>query len=476
VSQTETRQQIDDQPGPLTEETKSWDRSVSDLRASLVGQLRYLWRERRFLAKAVLMGAAVGCLVAFLIPARYESSVQLMPPDNQSSSGLAMLAALSARSGSGVGAFAGDLLGIKSSGALFVGILTSRTVEDRLVERFQLKKVYSVKLEEDARKRLRENTGLSEDRKSGIVAISVTDRNAKRAAAIAQAYVGELNQLVAELSTSAAHRERMFLEERLRAVKQDLDDASQKFSQFASKNTAIDIKEQGRAMVDAAAKLQGELIAAESELKGLEQIYTPNNVRVRAVQARISELNRRLEEIGGKGYTEAKQTENSPHSLYPSIRELPILGVTYADLYRRTRIQEAVYETLTQQYELAKVQEAKETPSVKVLDSAAVPERKSFPPRLLITALSSFLFMGGAVFVLLVRTKWDRTDASDPGKLFAQEVFQTLNAHMPWAEPNGSRLQAVMHKVWVLLACHEGQIRRLSPDRNSRSQKYETPS
>jgi uncharacterized protein involved in exopolysaccharide biosynthesis len=452
VSQTGTRPQIEDPPEPIAEELGAGDLSKAELRAKTVGHLRLVWEERRFLGKACLAGLLVGCLVAFLIPARYESTVQLMPPDNQSGSGLAMLAALTAKSGSGnsgVGAIAGDLLGMKSSGALFIGVLSSRTVQDRLIERFQLKKVYWVRLEEDARKKLAERTGLSEDRKSGIVSIIVEDRDPNRAAAIAQAYVEELNQLVAELSTSAAHRERVFLEERLSAVKRDLDDASQKFSQFASKNTAIDIKEQGRAMVDAAATLQGQMIAAESELKGLEQIYTFNNVRVRAVQARITELQSQLQKLGGKGTGEANQPRVSSDSLYPSIRELPILGVTWADLYRRTRIQEVVYETLTQQYELAKVQEAKETPSVKVLDAAAVPERKSYPPRLLITLLGGFFAFGVVVLGIFARERWKQTDAKDPGKMFAQEVLESVNTYMPWTTPNGSRLQGMTHKVWV---------------------------
>ncbi len=456
MSQTGTRPQIEDPPRPIAEEVGAGESPVSAPGIEAVSRLRLVWRERRFLGRAFFAGFVIGCVGAFLIPARYDSTVQLMPPDNQSSSGLAMLAALTARSGNTVGAVAGDLLGMKSSGELFIGILSSRTVEDRLIERFQLKKVYAIKLEEDAARKLAENTSLSEDRKSGIIAISVTDRDPKRAAAIAQAYVEELNHLVVDLSTSTAHRERVFLEERLRAVKQDLDDAAQRFSQFASKNTAIDIKEQGRALVEAASVLQGQLIAAQSELKGLEQIYTPNNVRVRAVQARISELQNQLEKLGGKGYGDANQKQDSSHPLYPTIRELPLLGVTYADLYRRTRIQEAVYETLTQQYELAKVQEAKETPSVKVLDAARIPERKSFPPRTLIALLGAFLFSGAAIMVVFVRSRWDDTDSNDPSKVFAQEVFHTFNGRMPWAAPNGSSAQAAAHRVWVRLDRRKG--------------------
>jgi uncharacterized protein involved in exopolysaccharide biosynthesis len=466
MSQAGAKPKIEMPSEPILEDEGTSELDATTSRQGLVERLRILWNRRSFLARAVLAGGAFGCLMAFLLPVEYESSAKLMPSDAQSSAGMAMLAGLAARSGNSLGTVAGDLLGVKSSGALFVGILGSRTLQDRLVQRFQLKKVYGIKLEEDARKKLAKNTGVSEDRKSGIITITVTNHDAKRAAAIAEAYVQELDRLVAELSTSSAHRERIFLEERLTAVKQDLDQSSRDFSQFASKNATIDIKEQGRAMVDAAARLQGELIAVESELKGLEQIYTANNVRVRSVRARIDELQHQLNRLGGKGTAETGETSLASDSLYPSIRRLPLLGVTYADLYRRTKIQEAVYETLTQQYELAKVQEVRETPSVKVLDAAAVPERKSFPPRTLIVSVFVMMALMGAATVALSRAHWEQTDAQDPGKILAQEVFGTVNAHMPWGTPNGSRLQALSHRIWVRVTRHEdlaeSQVSRLN--------------
>jgi uncharacterized protein involved in exopolysaccharide biosynthesis len=405
-----------------------------------------LWDGRRFIAKMALIGLMSGVLVAFLLPKRYTSTAKLMPPDGQSSSGMAMLGALSGKVG-GLAGVAGDLLGGGGSGPLFIGILQSQTVQERLVQRFDLKRVYGDRLDEDARKDLAERTGVGEDRKSGIISISVDDRDPHRAAAIAQAYVEELNRLSAELSTSAAHRQRVFLEERLKAVKLDLDQAAVDFSQFSSKNSAIDIKEQGRAMVEAAAQLQGELIAAESEKKGLEAIYASGNPRVRAIDARVMELRKQLEKLGGEGDGLA-----APAALYPSIRQLPLLGVQYADLYRRTKIQETVFEALTQQYELAKVQEAKETPAIKVLDPARVPERRSFPPRTNITIMfASFGFAAG-VFWLIVRSRWEQTDALDPRKVFVEEVLHTVQGHMPWAPPNGSRLQTITHRIWMRFA------------------------
>jgi capsule polysaccharide export protein KpsE/RkpR len=438
-------------PPPAIDEAAGEQCLRGEGHSPLVGTLRNLWAERRFLGKAMSGGLVAGLLVGLLIPPRYQSTARLMPPDSQANPSLGMLAALTSKSGSGMGAVAGDLLGIRGSGALFTGILRSRTVEDRLIGRFHLHQVYAVRLEEDTRAKLAEYTEISEDRKSGIITISVTDREPKRAAAIAQAYVEELNQLVAELSTSAAHRERVFLEERLHSVKQDLDDASQKFSQFESTNKTIDIKEQARAMVQGAAAVEGELIATESELKGLEEIYTVNNVRVRALQARIRELRHQLDKLGGAAAAETRTSQEVSDAAYPTIRRLPLLGVAYADLFRRMQIQESVYETLTQQFELAKVQEAKETPSVKVLDAASLPERKSFPPRTLIALLGAFLVSGAATMTIVARSSWERTDAKDAGKVFAQEVLQTMQARMPWAEPNGSRVQAATHKVWLRL-------------------------
>jgi len=407
-----------------------------------VQRLRLLWNERRVLNRAAAAGLLLGTLIAFLLPKKFESTTQLMPPDSQSTSGMAMLAALTAKTGGGLGGIAGDLLGMKSSGALFIGILRSHTVEDRLVERFELKKVYWAKLDESARRKLDESTLISEDRKSGIINITVTDGDPKRAAAMAQAYVDELDRLVAQLSTSSARREREFLESRLKAVQVDLEEAEKEFSQFSSKNGAIDIKEQGRAMVEAAATLEGQLIAAKSELEGLKQIYTDNNVRVRSTRARIAELQNQLEKIGGKGESALSAGSARNDSFYPSIRKLPLLGVQFADLYRRTKVQEAVFEALTQQNELAKVQEAKETPSVKVLDVAKVPEKKSFPPRLLIMFLCTFLMLAGGTVLVLGRAHWAEVEPTDPGKVLAQDVFRTLHARLPWAASNGSRLQA----------------------------------
>lgn len=418
--------------------------------------LRLLWGRRRMLSRVAVYALAASTIIAFLIPSRYESTARLMPPDSQPTSGLAMAAAAMSGAAGGLGGIASDFLGLKSTSDVFVGVLNSRTVQDELIQQFDLKKLYWDRRMEDARKDLADHTGISVDHKSQIITIAVTDRSPRRAAAMAQAYVEELNRLVAELSTSSARRERIFLEGRLRAVGQDLEAAEKDFSQFASQNTAIDVKEQGKAMVEAAALLQGQLIAAQSQYEGLREIYTDNNPRVRTVKARIDELQRQLEKLGGKGESATTVSGQPGDSMYPSIRKLPLLGVTYADLYRRTKIQEAVLETLTKEYEMAKVQEVKEVPTVKVLDAANIPDKKSFPPRLFIIFLGLTFALTVAVTWVFGSEMWRGTDASDPRKVFAQEVFSTVSARLPVLSGNGSGEHSANGSFWKRLGRQQG--------------------
>ena len=467
MTQTAAKPQLEGAPQPAAGELLLPEIPPEDSRELQAERFRLLWDRRRFLLRATAVGLLASALVAFLIPKSYTSTAELMPPDQQSTSALAMMAGMAAKAGGGLGGVAGDLLGIKSSGALFIGVLRSETAQDRLVEKFDLRKVYGRRFIVDARRTLDENTSISEDRKSGIISISVTDHDAQRAAALANAYVDELNSLAAELSTSSAHRERVFLEERLKVAKRDLDEAANQLAQFSSKNNTLDIQQEGKAVLDAAVAIAGQLIAAESQLEGLRQIYTDNNARVRATQGRVAELRRQLEKLGGTHGNSAKnpsastlaksqaadppagdpanppadessdQTTQPGGMPYPAIRSLPLLGAKYSDYYRRAKIQETVYELLTEQYELAKVQEAKETPSVKVLDPARIPEWKSFPPRLLIMFLGTFLIMCASVVYVLGWSQWQQVDSSDPRKLLAQEVAAKVKAHVSWPLRNG---------------------------------------
>jgi capsule polysaccharide export protein KpsE/RkpR len=417
-------------------------------RERTVARLTLLWNERRFLGRCFLIGVVASAVVAFLIPVRYTSTTRLMPPEQSSSSGIAaMLASVTAGAGSGaLGALGGDLLGLKTSGDLFLGVLRSRTIEDALISKFDLLKVYGFSRWEDARKQLEKRTDVTADRKSGIITIVVQDHDAQRSAALAAEYVAQLDRVVTSLSNSSAHKERVFLERRLVQVNQDLENSEEDFSKFASKNTAIDIKEQGKSMIEAAAQVEGQLIAAQTELQSLRQLYTENNVRVRATQARVDELQRQLQKLGGSARpVPDSETTDGQGENYPTIRELPGLGVPYSNLFRRVKVQEALFETLTKEYELAKIDEAKETLSVKVLDPSDVPERKSFPPRILLILLGTGLTLAVGGIWVAVETRWRSIDPADPGKALAREVYGTVRGavHGWWSRFKNRRSEAI---------------------------------
>ena len=371
-----------------------------------------IWRRRRWLAKVIGLGTLVTIGIALLIPNKYTSTAQLMPPDPQVLSSTSMLSAL-AGTGSIAPSLAGGLMSARTPAGTFIGILDSQTAQDDIINRFDLRRVYYRKLYVDTRKILTERTTIVEDKKSGIISIAVMDRDRYRARDLAEAYVEELDKLVNKESTSSARRERIFLEERLKSIKSDLDTSSRALSQFSSRNATMDPQKQGEATVEAAGKLQGELIAAESELSGLKAQYTDDNMRVREIRGRIDELQRQLRKMGGVG-EDVNGADLKTDQLLPSVRKLPLLGFTYYDLYRQVAMQDTIYQTLTKQYELAKVQEAKEIPPVKVLDEPDVPERKSSPPRAIIVALGFLLSALAGIAWILASALWDLTYGPHP--------------------------------------------------------------
>jgi capsule polysaccharide export protein KpsE/RkpR len=405
-------------------------------RARAINRLRIIWEHRSLVARTTAVGLCLSILFAFLIPARYESTARLMPPDQESGTATAMMAAMMGKFSATAGGLGGDLLGLKTSGDLFAGVLKSRTVQDDLISKFDLLKVYGYRRREDARDRLEDRTSISVERKSGIITITVADHKPERAAGLARAYVDELNRMMTQLSTSSARREREFLEQRLAQVKDELENSEKEFSQFASKNTAIDIESQGKAMIGAAANLEGQLIAAQTELEGLKQIYSDNNIRVRSLQARVDELQRQTQKLGGRS-SDVALAGDDDRFVYPTIRKLPILGVNYADLYRAMKVQDIVFATLTQQYEYAKVQEAKEIPSVKVLDSPDIPEKRSFPPRMQIVIVGTLLAALLSVFWVLGRQQWQEIAPDDPARVFTQDVLGTVKSRFNSLSGNG---------------------------------------
>lgn len=352
-----------------------------------------------------------------------------------------MLAALAGR-GTGdlgsLGSLAASMLGVHTTGPLFVDMLRSSSVSANLIDRFQLQAVYHTRYRVDTAKRLAHVTSIVEDKKSGVISIKVQDADPKRARDLAQGYLDELNLLVNRTNTSSAHQERVFIEHRLRGAEAELEQAQKEMSDFSSTHTTIDIKEQTRATVDAAAKLEAQRIVEQSDLDSLKQIYGDENFRIRAVRARIAELTKQLKAISGTSEPLQEDGTIAPGTVsgldrtgaeYPPLRQIPRLAVPYADIYRRVRTEETVYQMLVQQYELARIQEAKEIPVIRVIDAPGIPEKKSFPPRAFLSMLLAGLIVIGAGARILAVERWSELNPSDPKKRLVRQIASDLSLH-----------------------------------------------
>lgn len=396
-----------------------------------------LWEHRRSLFRTAGIGALISVLIVFLIPKRYESTTRIMPPESSGTSAT-LLAALAGRGSSelgGLGTLAASLLGVRTSGPLFVDLLRSGTITGDLIDRFDLQKAYGKRYRIDTTKKLTHRTAVVEDKKSGVISITVEDSDPVRARDLAQAYLDELNLLVNRTNTSSARLERSFIEQRLQTAEAELERAQKEMSDFSSTHSTIDIKEQTRATVEAAAKLQAQVIVEQSELDSLRQIYGDENVRIRAARARILNLKAQLKAIAGTSEPLQEDGSVAPGEMaalnetgadYPPLRQIPRLAVPYADIYRHVRVQEAVYELLTQQYELARIQEAKDVPVIRVIDPPGVPEKKSFPPRILFILLLTLAIVIAAAGWILMCDQWDRMDVQDPRRKLLVQIAGDL--------------------------------------------------
>jgi capsule polysaccharide export protein KpsE/RkpR len=408
------------------------DPSKTRLSSHWADRVHLLWLHRVFLVRVIGVALILSLTLSVLIPKQYKSMASIMPPDQQGG-GAMMLAALVGKGGLGsLGGLASGLLGVHSNTALFVSLLQSDAIRGKLLDRFHLQQVYHSRYRFAAAKHLGRQTKITEDKKSGVISIEVEDTDPVRARDMAQAYLDELNALLNKTSASTARQERIFIELRLRNVQDDLEQAQLALSAFSSKNSTIDIKEQTRAMVDAGARVQGEMLVAQSSLQAQRQIYGDGNIRVKEAQARIATLQHQLDHMAGSSAPlpvqefSNDQPGREDSAMYPPLRQLPRLAVPYADLYRRVKVEETVFELLTQQYEMARIEEAKDVPVISVIDTPGIAEKKSYPPRVLLAlGLTLLSFLAGCGIVIL-REAWSLLDAADPRKILAAEVLPVL--------------------------------------------------
>lgn len=277
-------------------------------------------------------------------------------------------------------------LGLKDSNDMYVSMLQSQSVEDGIIKRFHLMSLYHKKRLSDTRKILERQSEIAAGVRDGLIRISVTDKDPQRAAAIANAYVDEFRKLSEGLAITEASRRRLFFQQQLAESKDNLAKAEEALKKTEEKTGILELSSQARALVDSAADLRAQLAVKQVEVQGMKTFATDQNSQYLLAQQEIKGLQRQLSKLASAGVT-----SDSSDSLLLPRGQVTTAGLEYVRKLRDVKYYETIFDILAKQYEVAKLDEAREGPIIQVIDPALVPDRKSSPHRLLIVLLSTVL-------------------------------------------------------------------------------------
>lgn len=374
------------------------ERLPEESEISLLDYLIVYARDRRFILQMVAIGAAIATVVAFLLPVRYEGSVVLLPPAQNTSLGTTLLGQLSSGSLGSLGSLAslaGGSIGLKNPADMYVALLKSRTVEDGMIERFGLMQEYHDKRMSDARKDLEHRTTILAGAKDGLIRLSVEDPNRDRAAELANGYVDEFRRLSASLAITEAARRRLFFSQQLDQAKTNLTAAESAMTQMQRSTGVLQMDSQARSLIESAAVLRAQVSAKQVQIEGMRSFATEDNPELVLAKQELAALQAQLAKVAG--------SDSDPGSdINLSKGRVTEAGMEYLSRYRDLKYQETVYELLAKEFEIAKLDEAREGSIVQVVDPAVSPDRKSFPPRMLIiVGATLFSFLAALLYLSL---------------------------------------------------------------------------
>lgn len=328
-----------------------------------------------------LAAALIAFGVTFLIDPTYTARTTLLPPQKTQNTAAAAMQSLGAIAGlAGLGGTS------QATSDQFAALLQSANVEDRLIDKFALMKVYDKKYRVDARRELEKRVHINVGKKDGILTIEVDDVDPQRAAAIANEHVTELRRLNSTLAITEPQQRRLYFEGQVKETQASLD-AAQKALQDSGFGAAA-IKVEPKAAADSYAKLQSEVTAATVRLQTMRGTLADGAPEVRQQQARLNALQAQLSQMESAGAATSNQD--------------------YVGKYREFKYRESLLELMTRQYEMAKVDEARDATLIQVIDTATPPEKRSRPRRLLITAATTLVAMFSLLIVVYVRDSWRR--------------------------------------------------------------------
>jgi tyrosine-protein kinase Etk/Wzc len=377
---------------PETQAAPDELRPVDGEEISLLDLAIVLAKHKKLILGLPLVAAIVAAVISLLLQNIYTSASKILPPQqNQSSTAAAILGQLG-----GVAGLVGTALpGLKNPSDLYVGVLRSRTIADNIIARFNLKTLYEENSTDDTRKVLDKNTTVVSG-KDGLITIEFEDKDPKRAAAIANAYVEELDRLTQVLALTEASQRRLFFEKQLKVARDSLSEAEMALKITQESTGLIKLDDQGKAIIEAVSRLRAEVASKEVQLAAMRIFATEKNPEYVLVQQQIAGLRTQLAKLEGTNVV-------GQGDIFVPTGKVPEAGLEYLRRFRDVKYHETMFEVLAKQYELARIDEAKDAPVIQVVDKAVEPEKKSKPRRALIVLFAALLGGFLAIVVAFIR-------------------------------------------------------------------------
>lgn len=354
----------------------------------LLDLLAILAQHKKLVIGTPIVTGVLALLASLMMTPIFMSTAKIMPPQQQQSSGVAaMLGQLG-----GLASAAGGIAGVKGPNDLYVSLLESRTVADRLIARFKLKERYESKGMDDARKSLANNSVIANGKKDGMITVTTSDTDPQFAADLANAYVDELARLTQTMALTEASQRRLFFEKQLQDARDQLATAEIGLRKTQEKTGMIQPEAQVQAIITTLAQVKGAIGAKEVELKAMRTFAARQNPELLRAQEELAALQAQLAKL------EKNQGSKDGDFMVPTTK-IPEVGVEFVRSVRNVKYYETIFELLAKQFELAKIDEAKDSAVIQMLDKALPAERKSKPSRALITIVGVF---AGAMFGIIL--------------------------------------------------------------------------
>jgi len=380
--------------------------NIVDSETGFIDLLIVLAKHKKFIIGFPLIVAIATAGMSLVLPDIYRASSKLLPPQQAQSGAAALLSQL--------GGAATGLAGIKNPNDLYIGMLKSRTIADKLIMQYDLKKIYNVDSMETARRRLESNTTIAVG-KDGLITIDVEDQDKKRVAHLTNSYVDELFQLTRVLAVTEASQRRMFFEKQLELSKNNLANAEMTLKGTLDTHGVINVDSDSRAIVETVARLRAQISVKEIQLHSMQAFVTENNQEYKRAQ---QELNSSRAEL-------SKLENGRPSLAGESMKDdKKQIGLANIKVLRDVKYYQMLYELLAKQYEVARLDEAKDTSIIQVLDIAIEPEKKIKPKRALMILMATALALFAAfawVFVAEICEKMKQ----DPKIIIRWEKLKT---------------------------------------------------